>query len=462
MEVVRSALDVAYQKAVEHSKDRPIHFVNGCSRFYELAMILVDGGCNVVHRDTYIPNERKNKKTVLSDLRKMARCLYERIEVLQTSINDEKDEDRSNDNGNDFYHNQIQRMSCDLEMLKDTFGFMFGDSGDEDTKILESELQLDIHKVIMSEMMNSLKMEKCDYEIQNVIREEIHALVITEAGKHSTSDHSKEEDEIPPLPSSARKWENNEEENMIQVLDSVLRCLEREEDLVLSASSEIEQHSVNHYLEIFRTEEREEREAIQWLLDSDESILSSVNIKLAKALKQLLTSKELLLDLEQGLGLCPDGEGDDEHNNNNVDEDEKLSSCRIHGGNPFSSLRRFQKVLIDFEDTVLASLEKKCLRIDKLEQQLQELEHHVASLKTREQRYRKAFLARCHSLHFAENEVDLLGDQVESLLQFLEKIYRKLSKNSSILSCHFEVTDIVRLIKKEIADTIVCTNKINS
>ncbi|CAH9119072.1 unnamed protein product [Cuscuta europaea] len=99
---------------------------------------------------------------------------------------------------------------------------------------------------------------------------------------------------------------------------------------------------------------------------------------------------------------------------------------------------------------------------DKLEQQLQELEHHVASLKTREQRYRKAFLARCHSLHFAENEVDLLGDQVESLLQFLEKIYRKLSKNSSILSCHFEVTDIVRLIKKEIADTIVCTNKINS
>ncbi|CAH9119070.1 unnamed protein product [Cuscuta europaea] len=380
MEVVRSALDVAYQKAVEHSKDRPIHFVNGCSRFYELAMILVDGGCNVVHRDTYIPNERKNKKTVLSDLRKMARCLYERIEVLQTSINDEKDEDRSNDNG------------------------------DEDTKILESELQLDIHKVIMSEMMNSLKMEKCDYEIQNVIREEIHALVITEAGKHSTSDHSKEEDEIPPLPSSARKWENNEEENMIQVLDSVLRCLEREEDLVLSASSEIEQHSVNHYLEIFRTEEREEREAIQWLLDSDESILSSVNIKLAKALKQLLTSKELLLDLEQGLGLCPDGEGDDEHNNNNVDEDEKLSSCRIHGGNPFSSLRRFQKVLIDFEDTVLASLEKKCLRIDKLEQQLQELEHHVASLKTREQRYRKAFLARCHSLHFAENEVVLDQD----------------------------------------------------
>ncbi|CAH9106517.1 unnamed protein product [Cuscuta epithymum] len=455
MEVVRSALDIAYQKAVEHSKDRHIHFLNGCSRFYELAMILVDGGCNVVCNDTYIPNERRNKKTVLSGLRKMARCLYERIEVIQTSINDEKDEDRSQDNGNDFFHNQIQRMSCDLEMLKDTFGFVFGQSGDEETKILESELQLDIHKVIMSEMMNSLKMEKCDYEIQNVIREEKHSLMTTDAVKHSTSHHSKEEDEIPPLPSSARKWENNEEENMIQVLDSVLRCLEREEDLVLSASSEIEQHSVNHYLEIFRTEEREEREAIQWLLDSDESILSSVNIKLAKALKQLLTSKELLLDLEQGLGLYPDGEGDDENNNNNNDEDE-LSSCRLHGGNPFSSLRRFQKVLTNFEDTVLASLEKKCLRIDKLEHQLQELEHLVVTSKTREQLYKKAFLARCHNLHFAENEVDLLGDQVESLLQFLEKIYKKLSKYSSVLSCHFEVSNIVGLIKKEIEDTLVC------
>ncbi|CAH9093476.1 unnamed protein product [Cuscuta epithymum] len=454
MEVVRSALDIAYQKAVE-PKDRPIHFLHACSQFYEFAMILVDVGCNVVRRDTYVPNERSQKEIVLSDLLKIAQVLYERIEVIQTSINDEKDEDRSKDNGNELYHNQIQRMSCDLDMLKNTFGgFVFGQSGDKETKILESELQLDIHKVIMSEMMNSLKMEKCDYEIQNMIREEIHAFVITEVVKHSASDHSKE-DEIPPLPSSARKWENNEEENLIQVLDSVLRCLEMEEDLVVSASSEIEQHSVNHYLEIFRTEEREEREAIQWLLDSDESILSSVNIKLAKALKQLLTSKELLLDLEQGLGLYPDGEGDDKDNNNNVDEDERLSSCRLSDGNPFSSLRRFQKVLTDFEDTVLASLEKKCLRIEKLEQQLEELEHPVVSLKRREQLYKKAFIARCHSLHFAENEVDLLGDQVESLLQFLGKIYRKLSKYSS--SCHFEVSDIVRLIKKEIADTVVCT-----
>ncbi|XP_019193200.1 PREDICTED: WPP domain-associated protein isoform X1 [Ipomoea nil] len=348
-------------------------------------------------------------------------------------------------------------------------------SGDE-TKILEYILREDILKVFMTEMINLLKQEKDAYEIENLIREDIHNLVITEAvkdviflskeaegqGRLSTSED---------IPSSARNWGIEGEETLIQVLDSVFKCLELEEDLVLSASSEIEQHSVNHYLEIFRTEERDEREAIQWLLDANESILSSVNIKLAKALKQLITSKELLMDLERGLGLYPDDNGEDNNNATVVIEgDENMQpSCQLDGDNrsekpnqsdnAFSSLRRFQQVLSDFEDMIIGSLEKKCLRIEELKQQLHELVHPVASLRKRKQLYKKAFITRCQNLHLAETEVDLLGDQVNALLEILEKIYLVLSKNSSALSCQFEVSDIVRLIKKELADAVACTPK---
>lgn len=49
-------------------------------------------------------------------------------------------------------------------------------------------------------------------------------------------------------------------------------------------------------------------------MDADESILSSVNIKLAKALKHLITSKDLLMDLDRGLGLYPDDNGEDNNN----------------------------------------------------------------------------------------------------------------------------------------------------
>nr|GMC76232.1 wpp domain-associated protein [Ipomoea batatas]GME21505.1 wpp domain-associated protein [Ipomoea batatas] len=144
-------------------------------------------------------------------------------------------------------------------------------------------------------------------------------------------------------------------------------------------------------------------------------------------------------------------------------------SCQLDGDNrsekpnqsdnAFSSLRRFQQVLSDFEDMIIASLEKKCLRIEELKQQLHELVHPVASLRKKKQLYKKAFITRCQSLHLAETEVDLLGDQVDALVQILEKIYLVLSKNSSALSCHFEVSDIVRLIKKELADAVACTPK---
>lgn len=109
-------------------------------------------------------------------------------------------------------------------------------------------------------------------------------------------------------------------------------------------------------------------------MDADESILSSVNIKLAKALKHLITSKDLLMDLERGLGLYPDDNGEDNNNATVVIEgDENMQpSCQLDGDNrsekpnqsdnAFSSLRRFQQVLCDFEDTIIASLEKKCLR----------------------------------------------------------------------------------------------------
>lgn len=285
------------------------------------------------------------------------------------------------------YHSQIRNHANRLSSMDFTdknedraAGNQPDRSGDE-TQILEYILREDIHKVFISELINSLKQEKDAYEIENLIREDIHDLVITEAVKDVIflSKEAKGQGHLSTssddIPSSARNWGIDGEETLIQVLDSVLKCLELEEDLVLSASSEIEQHSVNHYLEIFRTEERDEREAIQWLLDADESILSSVNTKLAKALKQLLTSKELLMDLERGLGLCPPDDDDEDNNNATVviegDENTQPSS-QLDGDNrsekpnqsdnAFSSLRRFQQVLSDFEDMILASLEKKCVR----------------------------------------------------------------------------------------------------
>lgn len=66
--------------------------------------------------------------------------------------------------------------------------------------------------------------------------------------------------------------------------------------------------------------------------------------------------------------------------------------------------------------------------------------------------YKNAFISRCHNLKLAETEVDLLGDQVESLLFVLEKIYIELDKNSIALSRYFPVGDMLKLMKRELTN----------
>ncbi|KAK6144825.1 hypothetical protein DH2020_021645 [Rehmannia glutinosa] len=108
----------------------------------------------------------------------------------------------------------------------------------------------------------------------------------------------------------SRKLETEGDESLIQKLDSLLRCLEAEEDLMLRASSEIKEHNVNNSLVILNCEEIDERNAIEWLITDDESTFSSVSEKLERALQQLYTSKELLVELEQSLEVSDDELGE--------------------------------------------------------------------------------------------------------------------------------------------------------
>ncbi|XP_048134970.1 uncharacterized protein LOC115755026 [Rhodamnia argentea] len=88
-------------------------------------------------------------------------------------------------------------------------------------------------------------------------------------------------------------------------------------------------------------------------------------------------------------------------------------------------------------------------RLHDMKSQLHASFELVDSLRRREMLYRKAFIRRCQNLQKAETEVDLLGDQVEALLELLEMIYAKL-RQSPVFEKHFEISEILGLIKKEL------------
>ncbi|XP_019230222.1 PREDICTED: uncharacterized protein LOC109211173 isoform X2 [Nicotiana attenuata] len=164
-----------------------------------------------------------------------------------------------------------------------------------------SLLKENVYMVFFIEMVKACKEEKDDIDMEIQIREDIYKFIMVEAVKDV---HTKFSEYLNP---AYKKVEiDGTEESLIQKLDSLLKCLESEEDLMAKASSEIEEHNVRHEQEILECEEVEERETIEWLLNDEESTFTSVNEKLEIAMRQLSTSKELLFDLEQSLGISPE------------------------------------------------------------------------------------------------------------------------------------------------------------
>ncbi|CAL1387085.1 unnamed protein product [Linum trigynum] len=68
----------------------------------------------------------------------------------------------------------------------------------------------------------------------------------------------------------------------------------------------------------------------------------------------------------------------------------------------------------------------------------------------KESRDAEAFIRHSENLKKVEIKVDLLGDQVDALLGLLEKIYHILHQYPPIMQQHFEVSDILMMIKRQL------------
>ncbi|KAH9703725.1 WPP domain associated protein [Citrus sinensis] len=78
-------------------------------------------------------------------------------------------------------------------------------------------------------------------------------------------------------------FEGNGEDSFIKKLDMLLKCLEEDGDLMVSASSEVNEHKKQLDWVEMETEQLNEHEIFQELMDEDESTFTSVRSKLEKA-----------------------------------------------------------------------------------------------------------------------------------------------------------------------------------
>ncbi|XP_031251831.1 WPP domain-associated protein-like [Pistacia vera] len=326
---------------------------------------------------------------------------------------------------------------------------------------------------------NEWKMEVDSCDIEHLIREEIHQFVFVEAVKGACltfADAEAKKQEKTPI----AKISGSGEESLIEKLDMLLKSLEEEEGLLSSKSSEMKDYNAEVDLVKLETEELNENEIFHEFLNEDETTFTSVRSKLEQALEQLSTSKTILSEMEPSF----DAEVSDQEivhheiSPTDIIDGGKSSSCqqkinqdilKIQYDSVFTPILGFSQVFVDFELQAHEKLGNNVVRLEEMKHQLDSLVELVTAIRKRELLYRKAFVIRCQNLQKAENEVDLLGDQVDVQLGVLEKIYMTLHQYSTVLQQYFDilaligttlqVSGILDLIQKELIGAVHTSSK---
>ncbi|GAV69973.1 hypothetical protein CFOL_v3_13472 [Cephalotus follicularis] len=333
----------------------------------------------------------------------------------------------------------------------------------------ENSLKMDVILAFFREVVKEWTMKIDAYHFESLIREEIHRFVIIQAVKEACTMSGEAEAQTQHEISEDKLHTNRQSsgvENLFQTIETLLKCFKAEEDLILTASSEIKEHNAHLDLVGLELEEFDENKIFQELLTGEKNTSNSVNSKLEKALQQLVMSEAVLSEFVSSLGIAV---GNPQrvpqrmmHITDIIDEkqsftwqeinNEELKSCP--SDSVLNPILEFSQVLVNFEHTAHPELQMNIFRLEKMKSDLDPLVELVASLRAKESLYQKAFIRRCQNLRKAENEVDLLGDQVNVLLSLLEKIYMKLYHHSSGLQKYFEVSKILKLIKKELTGEV--------
>ncbi|KAI4299700.1 hypothetical protein L6164_033134 [Bauhinia variegata] len=103
-----------------------------------------------------------------------------------------------------------------------------------------------------------------------------------------------------------------------------------------------------------------------------------------------------------------------------------------------------------FESRVNKDISRNCSRVESMISVFHCLIKKANILKTNGLLYKQRLETSCSNLEKAEVEVDLLADEVNTLLSFLEEIYKKLDHYSPILQHYPGITEILELVRRKL------------
>ncbi|XP_043712155.1 uncharacterized protein LOC122660956 [Telopea speciosissima] len=335
---------------------------------------------------------------------------------------------------------------------------------------LECLVREDILSVLFRTMVLEWNMEIESYIIENLIKDEINGIAINGAVKdvkiyltecQDTRNMDNYMEELPFI-HEFQSSKQKENENLIHKLGSLSRCFDVKDKMTVSEITDLVKQNLHLDLVSPEHKELDERNIqTEGMLFENDNVLASASNNLKKTWRQIIINKAQLREMGTALGFAVE---DLEQVDNQITPIKEITQ---DGENSFGLPKRkeeLQAIVMkilkeygDIEHMMNEKFKRNTLRLEELQYQLDILVEHVASLQKKELLYRKAFTRRCFDLQKAEAEVDLLGDEVDTLLSLLEKIYITVNHYSPVLQHCFGVMDILDLIRKELSGISVCS-----
>ncbi|KAL5998374.1 hypothetical protein ACLOJK_009314 [Asimina triloba] len=298
-----------------------------------------------------------------------------------------------------------------------------------DSRMVEDLVRDDISTVFLREIVREGNTEIERSNFDGLISEEVCKTVLSEVVKdfqcHFSSDFGMCQEAM-------------DRDIFIENLPSTSDPSQLWEDLVSDESSQPAQWDT-----------KQELEDLNGMLNENDDAFFSVSSKLEKALQQITASKEQLEELSSSFSITA-GVWEEAHgqmfSHDRIVQDGDPTKCLANAVNQqilfdsfIAPLSDFTKGIKDFELMINERLGVFIMRLEDVNSDFSSLIKLVSSLRRNELVYRKAFTRRCYDLQTAEAEVDLLGDEVDSLLRLLEKIYVALYHYSPVLQLDPEI-----------------------
>lgn len=323
------------------------------------------------------------------------------------------------------------------------------------SQVVDAQSNVARHSLSESKLSDELQ----DLKIESHLKELLELSILRDvfgSYENQIDDHSQEECFL-------RELLMEKEERLLTMSGDKHKLKYENDQLISIVGSKLVQHHeefdlVNDELTMFREKVCEQ----ELLILEFKGESSSMKSCLDEAIQQIHVCKQEIVGLTESLASMSIALEEAKEKNASLDatiQEMKITATPCTDGHigddagpleqfTLVSMERLSKAYSDFESRLAHSMKQNDIRLTRIIRQFNPLVQQVAVLKKKEFWYKQILEIKCSNLEKAEAEVDVLGDEVETLLSVLGKIYIALDHYSPVLKHYPGVTEILNLAHK--------------